>query len=165
MVFKLGGSASETKKRISRVPSTLSSEDIRPTAVAYRDTAEKYIKSEPGLTATEKTTYKAQAAETIAGAATGARQRAASTARKYGARGQMEQDFKDRIRQDEFKQQREANVQLSMAEHTLREDDITKRMAAAAGFVWPAENARGAGQISEISTRSKSLTGEAAWGK
>ena len=143
-------SGKKKTKTITRVPATLKSGDIRPVAIRYRDLAQKFLESEPGITEREKGLYKREAAETIAGTGKGERLRGASRARRYGYRGALEEDIFARIRQDEMREQRMASIQLSLAEHAIREDDIVRRAAVAAQFVWPAEAARGAGQVSKI---------------
>lgn len=157
-------SKSDERKRIQRVPATLSSKDIKPVGLGYRDLVLNYLKSTPGLSGEQKGLYRRKAAEVVAGGARGAQLRGKASARRYGYRGQLEQNIQDRIRQDELQQAREASIQLSLAEHTIREDDIVRRAALASGFMWPAEQARGAGQVSGVDTSGKAWGGEVSGG-
>ena len=159
MAWSASGTVSKARSttKIKRVPSTLSSGDIRSTGLKYRDLAEGYLGSAPGLTSEESGLYRQQSAETIAGSGRGAKMRASSLTARKGYRGAVEQDAQARVDQQEMEQVRKSEIQLRLAEHTLRESDVVRRAAVGAGFMWPAEQARAAGQVS--GTTRKSLSG------
>lgn len=154
------------KSKINRVPSALTREEVRPVALGYRDLAEQTVKRTPGLSPQEVNTTREQAFKAVGGAKEGADMRARSAAARHGLSGGMLSNAMARNEQAAMEQMREAAVQVQLAEHAIRESDLVRQAAIAAQFLWPAEQARGAGQIQSTTTTGKqwSVEGSLSYG-
>lgn len=155
-----GLSRSKSKSKINRVPSALTREEVRPVALKYRDLAEQVAGRTPGLTAQEVNTTREQAYKGITGAKQGADMRARATTARYGLTAGMLGNAMARNEQAAMEQMREAAIEVQLAEHAIRESDLVRQAAIAAQFLWPAEQARGAGQVQSSTTTGKSWSVE-----
>lgn len=146
------------------VPSTLSSAEIKPVALGYRDLAEQAVKRQPGLSPLEKNLTREKSYEAIAGEKQGADMRTRSYGAQKGLQGAAVLDQLGRNDQAAMQAQRDAAVQSILAEHTIRESDLVRQASIAAGFLWPAEQARAAGQILSSNTKGTAWGVEAGYG-
>lgn len=144
-VAALGSYLGSRKKKVKSV---LGRDEVRPVALAHRDATLDYIKSKPGLTDQEKNLQRERTEEGIQGAKRGYLSRVKSTIAQRGYRGGMELDAEYRAEELAARERRQANIDMILAEHTLRESDIVRRAAVGANFVWPADAAvRGAAGV------------------
>ncbi len=157
MAIGLSGALGRNKTRISRVPATLGRDDLKPLADQALEATRQYGASEAGLGTREKGAMRTEAFDTLSQVGKTQRMRESSYLQRRGVRGQAMQRAMERTRQSELESKRNALIQIQLAEHAIREGDISRRLAAMSGFLWPAEAARGAGEVSSTTTSSSKL--------
>lgn len=145
----LGGMLGSKKKtKVDRVPATLSSGDLRPTAKKYQGVVNDYLDSAPGLKNHEVEQGMQKVRRDTAAGTRGSMMKTQAYMSKGGIRGAGAAGVMNRMDENRKAANYQSRVGMFLQEHAIKESDIARRAAVGAGFLWPAEQARGAGQMS-----------------
>jgi len=140
----------------TRTGATLGRGDLEGTAGKYRDLVSDYVSSKPGLTAGEVNRNMRQFRRESAAGTRGQQMQTKSYMAQRGIRGAGAAGQMNRIEENRKTANYQARVSMMLQEHAIRESDVARRAAVGAQFLWPAESARGAGQISQVDTTTSS---------
>jgi len=140
-----------SKQKTSRVPSLVNPNAIRSVASRYGRNVSKYLNEEPGLSRKEKEGWMEGLRREGLGAAKGGRMRLSQYMSQRGIRGPGAAGQMRRLEESRMSEMYNAKLHILRSEHAIRQSDIAQQSSVAAAYLWPAESARGAGQISSIS--------------
>lgn len=146
-----------SKTSNQRVGATLGRGDLEGTANKYKDLVSDYMSSKPGLSAGEVNRNMSQFRRESAAGTRGQKMKSQSYMAQRGIRGAGAAGQMNRIEENQKSANYQARVSMMLQEHAIRESDVARRAAVGAQFLWPAESARGAGQISQISTSTSGI--------
>jgi hypothetical protein len=149
----MSGSKNKTTKN-KRVGASLNAADLRGTGLQYRDFVSNYLKSKPGLSSQESGRMMKNFRRGTQVQSNTSRMRSQGYMSQRGIRGAGAAAGMGRIDENRKAANYDASVKLLLNEHAIRESDVARRAAVAAQFLWPAESARGAGQIQSVSTNN-----------
>lgn len=144
----LGGK--DSKQRMSRVPSIVPDWQTKKIAGEYGDVVSNYLKSKPGLSGMDINRMMEAAGRRGSAGLRGAQMRTKSFLAQRGIRGTQAATALAYNEQAKMEADYDARINLLLNEHAIRESDIARRAAVGAGYLWPAEQARGAGSVNAV---------------